>query len=117
MTRSCDQTAVYWAPSGFSTYGLRTYVDPVEISVRWQYARELIRDSQGKEIVSGAQVFTTQDVKESGLLFLGELTDLDSSEEADPMSVDSDVAIYEIVKFEKSPALSDATQFVRKAYL
>jgi len=47
-------------------------------------------------------------------LFLGDLDDLDSAEEADPMSADG---AYEIQRFEKTPAIRSTTQFTRVAYL
>ena len=91
---------------------------PIEIDCRWEDRVEklsLVGARLGEEIISRAQVFVTQDVDERGWLFLGDLDDLDSSqEEGDPKNIDG---AYEIMRFDKTPALRSTTEFVRKAYL
>jgi len=113
------QTAVYWAtpvPDGYGTY---TYDDPVEIDCRWENKTEVVsrvggEGKKGEELVSFAQVFVTQDVDENGFLYLGDLDDLDSAEEALPETVDG---AYRIQKFDKLPELKSTNKFLRKAYL
>ena len=118
IVRMCTQTAVYWGAPVADGYGGKTFDDPVEIDCRWENQVEKISwqgaSKLGEEIVSRAQVFTTQDVDELGWLFLGDLDDLSSAEEADPMSVDG---AYEIKRFDKTPAMRSTTEFSRVAYL
>jgi len=121
MIRTCKQTAVYWGAPISDGYGGLTHNDPVEISCRWQEKTEVINTlgggKKGEELVSNAQVFTTQDVVEEGYLFLGDLDDLGdvtSNADNDPEGVDG---AYKIIKFEKSIAAGSINQFVRKAYL
>ena len=118
IARMCTQTAVYWGSPVHDGYGGKTYADPVEISCRWEDRVEKIStistSKLGEEIISKAQVFTTQDVEEMGWLFLGDLDDLDSDEEADPMTVDG---AYEIKRFDKTPAMRSTTEFSRVAYI
>ena len=106
IARLCTQTAVYWGSPVADGYGGKTLADPVEISCRWEDRVEKISivtaSRLGEEIVSKAQVFVTEDVEELGWLFLGDLDDLDSDEEADPMTVDG---AYEIKRFDKTPVL------------
>ena len=117
IARFCVQTAVYWGTPVADGYGGKTFADPVEISCRWEDRVEKIStittSKLGEEIISKAQVFTTQDVEELGWLFLGDLDDLDSDEEADPMTVDG---AYEIKRFDKTPAMRSTTEFSRVAY-
>jgi len=114
IARMCTQTAVYWGTPVADGYGGKDFADPVEISCRWENTTEKIMNSNGEEVVSRAQVFTTQDVDELGYLFLGDLDDLNSAEEADPMSADG---AYEIKRFDKTPAMRSTTEFSRVAYL
>ena len=118
IARLCTQTAVYWGSPVDDGYGGKTFADPVEISCRWEDRVEKISwqgaSRLGEEIVSRARVFTTQDVDELGWLFLGDLDDLESDEEADPMTVDG---AFEIKRFDKTPAMRSTTQFSRVAYL
>ena len=114
IEQACVQTAVYWAPTGTDEYGQKTFSDPVEISCRWEGKLQMIADPQGKEIRSNAQVFVKQDMLNEGFLFLGELDDLDSSEEEDVLEVTD---AYEIKLFTKLPQLRSETIYVRVAYL
>jgi hypothetical protein len=111
--RQLNQTAVYWATPSADGYGGYTWDNPVEISCRWEDTIQVITDSNGEEIVSRAVVYLDQDVDENGVLFLGSLTDLDSTQEADPMTADS---AYRIRRFDKVPNIK-GTDFLRKAYL
>jgi hypothetical protein len=116
IARACKQTAVYWGDPTPDGYGGRTFGSkyPEEIYCRWEERKELIKDAQGNEVVSHARVFVTEDVDEGGCLFLGTLDDLDSDAEENPMKADG---TYEILKFNKIPALGSTLEFTRVAYL
>lgn len=115
IARACTQTAVYWGEPTPDGYGGRTFGSayPEEISCRWEARTEVITDGQGNEIISRARVYVTEDVEEEGWLFLGELDDLDSDAEEDPMKVDS---VHKIKRFDKIPSMR-GDDFVRIAYL
>lgn len=111
LKRTCTQTAVYWANPVADGYGDRTYDDAVEIKCRWQNKNSVIKSANGEEIVVTAEVFVTQDLDEQGMLWLGDLDDLDS----DPQPVASGASL--IVKVDKSPSLGSTSDFIRKVYL
>ena len=117
ISRLCVQTAVYWGSPTEDGYGGKTFADPVEISCRWEDTVEKISRvgaRLGEEIISRAVVYVTEDVEELGYLFLGDLDDLDSDEEADPTTVEN---AYMINRFDKIPVLRSTSEFLRKAYL
>lgn len=106
------QPAVYWAPAGVNEYGGMTYADPVEIKVRWQGSHELLRTSDGEQIVARGELLTSTDLQEGGFLMEGLITDLDSG--AGPVDTPS---ACRIVRSERIPLLRSTTAFVRKAYV
>ena len=114
ITRNCKQTAVYWGTPTNDGYGTFTYADPVEIYCRWEAVTIKVKGDAGIEFVSRAEVYVSQDVDLNGLLYLGDLDDLDSDEEDDPMTI-SDIQI--IKGFTKIPALNSTTKFLRKAII
>jgi hypothetical protein len=67
--------------------GGRTFDAPVEIKCRWEERQELYTDTDGQERRSNAVVFPDRAVDVGDYLYLGDLDDLTSSEEADPQSV------------------------------
>jgi hypothetical protein len=107
------QTAVYWGNPASDGYGGYTWDDPVEIDCRWVRRTRLVKNAQGKEVVSNASVQVDQDVDLDGYLYLGDLDDLDSDEEANPMKVDG---AYKILAFDKTPTILGEAYF-RIAYL
>ena len=110
----CVQTAVYWGNPTPDGYGGYTFDDPVEIDCRWDGSTEMIRSSDGKEVLSKARLLLTQDVDEGGIIFLGSLDDLDSDEEEAPRkSADA----WEILRFDKTPLFQSSTEFVREVYV
>lgn len=111
--RNLNQTAVYWANPVKDGSGGFTWDAPVEISCRWVVSTKVITIANGKEIVTRAEVQVEQDVDEQGMLYLGSLDDLDSSQEAGPEDV---AGAHEIRRFDKTPTMS-GTSFFRKAYL
>lgn len=108
----CVQDAVYWGNPQPDGYGGYTFDAPVEIKVRWDEKYELIRDKDGKETVSTAQVLLTQDVDYGGYLYLGTLNEL-SSDPANPLEVGG----WEIKQFSRVYMIKSTTEQVRKAYL
>jgi hypothetical protein len=109
-----NQTAVYWASPTPNGTGGFTWDTPVEIDCRWESSTELIRASNGEQIVSRAEVQVGQDLEENGMLYLGDLDDLSVAQKADPMTVST---AYQIRRFDKVPDIDDATVFYREAYL
>lgn len=114
LARSYPQTAVYWANPQENGYGGKTYDDPVEIKCRWEDKQQVIVDDNGEQLLSRSVVWGNMDFQYNGMLFLGTLADLDSSEEEDPRSIEG---ICIIKRFEKTPYLGSTTIFLRKAYL
>jgi len=113
LTDKLKQTAVYWGNPQSDGAGGRTFDDPVEISVRYEERQELFIDTNGQEARSRAVVYLSQDVAMGGYLYLGDLDDLSSAEEGDPLLVQ---AAYEIRGFEKTPGIK-AERFLRKVWL
>lgn len=89
------------------------FADPVAIECRWVASTRLIRNADGEEIVSRAEVQVSQNVDENGYLYLGALADLDSDEEDNPMKK---ADAYKIQRFDKTPTIR-GNQYFRKAYL
>ncbi len=107
------QTAVYWSPSSVDGWGVQTFADPVEVSVRWVEKTEMFIGGNGKEQISSAVVLLDQDVEEEGYLFLGDLDDLDSGQEADPMTANT---AFQIRAVKKVPDFR-GSNFLRKVWL
>ena len=114
LRKALKQKAVYWAPSAPDGYGGRQYASPVEINCRWQDGTKTILSREGEEVVSIATVWVDRDLQEGGMLWLGELSNLTSSQQADPTTL-SDA--YTIRRFEKMPEYGSNTRFLRKVYL
>lgn len=112
ISRRALQKAVYWEFQSSDGYGGSVYAEAEEVSVIWQDKSQLIMDDQGKEIISNASVWFSNDIKEESMLWLGELVDLDSDEIADPMLVGA----KQIKKISKIPDIR-GTEYIRKAYL
>jgi hypothetical protein len=107
ITRNLKQTVTYWGPGAPDGYGGRVYDAPILMMGRWEDRQSFVFDKDGKQIISTARVYLTNDVVIGGFLFLG----TDSS--TDPTTVDG---AREIQAFNKSPNLR-ATDFERKALL
>jgi len=108
------QTAVYWAPGAEDGYGSKVWGTPVEVDCRWDETTELVKNNNGEEVIAKASVLVNDDLKEGGYLLLGSLDDLDSAEEADPMTVEG---AWEIISWKKIPMVFATDDFVRTAYL
>jgi len=58
-----NQTATWHKVIGQNEYSEPIFADPVTIKVRWEGKRRLVRDNEGREVVSEARVFCTEAVK------------------------------------------------------
>jgi len=113
LTDKLKQVAVYWGNPQNDGAGGRTFDDPVELSVRWEQRQELFIDANGQESTSKAVVYLDQDIDIGGYLYLGDLDDLSSAEEGDPLTVSG---AYEIRGSKKLPDIK-ADRFLRKVWL
>jgi hypothetical protein len=57
-----NQTATWHYVTGLNSYGETTTSSKV-INVRWEGKRRLVRDNEGREVVSEARVFCSEAVK------------------------------------------------------
>ena len=62
-----NQTATWHCATGQNEYG-EPVTSSKTIKVRWEGKRRLVRDSQGREVVSEARVFCTEAVKPGDIL-------------------------------------------------
>ena len=62
-----NQTATWHQTTGQNEYG-EPVTSSKTIKVRWEGKRRLVRDSQGREVVSEARVFCTEAVKPGDIL-------------------------------------------------
>lgn len=109
--RNLTQTAVYWGNPTPDGYGDYSWDDPVEIDCRWSEEREVVKNQDGEEVISQAQVQVDQDLDQNGVLYLGALTDLDS----DPIPDEVEQA-YHIITIMKVPTMK-GDKYFRKVYL
>lgn len=112
ITRMRKQTLCYWGSPVPDGYGGSTFAGAVELSCRWEDKQELFVNPQGKEVLSQAVVYVSQDVDIGGYLYLGEESDLDS-DHTNPQIISG---AREIRQFGKLPNLR-ATEYLRTAWL
>lgn len=62
-----NQTAVWKSVIGQNMYG-EPETEKKEIRVRWEGKRRLVRDNEGREVVSEARVFCVEPVKPGDIL-------------------------------------------------
>lgn len=119
IKKFCAQTAIYWGSPVKDGHGGFTYAVPVNIKVRWDEKRELITDarseSQGREIVSKAEILLFVDLDLQGYLKLGSTEDFGSGDDiTDPMKV---AGAYPIRNQIKEPFVKSTTAFVRTVWI
>ena len=112
IERSLTQTLVYWGNPVEISFNRYTFDAPVELPCRWEFVKELVKDSNGQEVVSRARVWVAQDVDEMGYMYLGTMTD--SEYNVDPFQIDS---AMQIIANPKVPRLHSSTEFIRKVHL
>ena len=67
IRRYLNQTAVWKYVIGQNMYG-EPETEGKEIRVRWEGKRRLVRDNEGREVVSEARVFCVEPVKPGDIL-------------------------------------------------
>lgn len=112
INSKCTQPIVYWGNPVNDGEGGYVYDAPVQIYGRWEELNEVIM-ADGKEMISQARVFLTQEVDEEGAMWLGLLSDLESA----PVPNDSAVAALYVVSQSRLPAMGSATMSAYKANL
>lgn len=110
----CQQICVYWGPTTNNEFGGWNFAAPVEIQCRWEEKLVLFHDKNGNQTQAKAVVHIVEDVKMEGYLMLGTIADIPSGYINTPKALEN---AYVIKRFDKSPAISDPTAFLRKAYL
>lgn len=108
------QKAVYWAPCTLTDQGVPAYSTGVEISCRWDDTTEVVRASNGKEIVCKAKILTVTDLLKQGYLYRGTLASLSTEQKANPRLVET---AYEIQRVDRTYLIKSATKYVQMVYL
>jgi len=111
LKKRCTDTAVYWANPTLNTDGTFEYDTGVEISCLWKNERNLIMDREGREIMSMATIYITQDLADNGIIYHGTLDDLTDAQKLDPKQV---TEAYEIKQVLKIPSMYLTDEFNRK---
>ena len=83
LTKDYLQTISHWTKGDKDVYGKPTWTGPDTISGLWEDKIEVIKDVNGREIISNASVFLASLVSIGDFLFLGSA----ASGEADPTTV------------------------------
>jgi hypothetical protein len=121
IKKICVQTAVYWGNPTPDGYGKMTYDPPVEIKCRWEQKMKTITTGNGDQIICNAIILVTQDLDDQGVLFLGELDELTSAEETNPLLVigayEDSKRAYTIKRIDKVPMIKSTSEFIRTVYL
>lgn len=112
IKKVCVQDAVYWEYIGSDGAGGSEFEAPTDIKVRWDEYSEVFSDSNGKEIVSDAQLLVPDDLKEQSRVRLGLVADLPVGE-----SVEEIDGVYEIKRMNRHPLFRSTTMDVFMAYL
>ncbi|MFA5758304.1 MAG: hypothetical protein WC942_02875 [Clostridia bacterium] len=122
VRRFSVQTAVYWGNPVKDGFGGMSYDEPIEVKVRWEEGVKVYSDNYGKEIRSDATILSPIDLDIQGIIWLGNLLDLDKLQleveigENYPrpeLLIDS----FEITSKEKIPMVRSTTVFVRQYFL
>lgn len=119
IKRVCVQTAIYWEFKGPDGFGGYEFEDACEIKVRWDDTSEVVKDNDGKEIVSSARILTPEDLKDKGYLLLGDFEanpDYDPEGES-PKTPPGIQGAYEIKRIQENPLFRSTDKFVRQVWL
>ena len=73
-SRNMTQAATYYPPDGQDGFGDPQFGSGQDVMTRWQAKRDLIRDEQGREIVSDAVVYVDHVCEVGGRIGLGSAT-------------------------------------------
>lgn len=107
MVRAFRDTITYWAPSGYTVEGNRSFAAPVQLTGKWEDEQQLAIDAAGNEFTSMAVAYVDTDVVNEGWLFEG------TSVAASPYGV---TGAREIRSFRKVKAIS-SSKVERKAMM
>lgn len=107
----CVQEAWYWVddaavPDGFGGF---TYKAPEKIKCRWDDKIQLVRNQNGEEVTSSAEILVIQDVKLGGTLQL-----LEDPEEEIPTEPTNG---YTVLQVAKTPLFRSRNEFVRTVFV
>jgi hypothetical protein len=113
--RGKNDYCVYWGSPNATEDGSLSLATPVEINCMWHDTSEVFKDKNGKEKVSRAKVFVTQDIDDEGILYHGRLDDLTAAQKSNPLILNT---AFEIAAINKVPQLSSNTNvYARKIML
>lgn len=114
FSRFLNQTAVRWEFDSHDGYGGLTFASsPEEISVRWSDKTRLFINHNGEEEVSHTTVLSTTELKTNDYLYLGELSDIASSDLDNPEELSGACRIKQV---NETPTI-DAEQILYKAFV
>lgn len=113
IKKVCVQDAVYWPPAGNTGYE-PSYGTPQQVKCRWDGSSEVLTDKYGKQIVASAEILSPTKMVEEGLIYLGLLASLSSTQRADPKAI---AGAYEIRKISITPLFRSSTKFVYQIYV
>jgi hypothetical protein len=99
MLLGLKQTITYWAPTGETQFGGKTFAAPVAIKGRWEDKLENIVDSFGREYVTKSRVYTSQALELTGYIYLG------TSVAADPRGVEGAAEVRTVTSVPSISAL------------
>lgn len=68
IDRFLQQTATLKRSNGTDSYGEQTYASGVSIAVRWFYENKMVRDTEGREVVSTAHISTKESISTQDLV-------------------------------------------------
>ncbi len=113
VKQNLKQTAVYWSPGVKDEHSRVTFNAAIEILVRWEDKTETFLDSEGRESISKAIVFTDRELARDGYLFLGAESTLDS-DHSDPAVITD---AHEVKQNESMTRLKQKNEFIYKVWL
>lgn len=79
-TRNMRQAAIYYPPTGQDAFGQPSFGAGQDVLVRWQDKADLFRDAQGREVVSSAVVYVSEECEIGGKIGLGDASLSDARE-------------------------------------
>jgi hypothetical protein len=77
MLTSLRETITYWAPSGETQFGGKSFAAPVTVKCHWEDHNEYYNDEAGREFLSKARIFCDRPVSALGYLYRGTSTAVD----------------------------------------
>jgi len=102
---------VYWPLLSLDEFGKPRWDEPMEIDCRWEDHEQEIIDANGDTIISKAYLIVDRDLTIKGVLWLGELCDIGSSD-----NPKSNPGAWEIIHFKKMTDFK-GRKYLREAYL